>query len=283
MHNKLSHSKKRNVGLVYEFLSREVAAAAVTKDAPRAARALGVISRHLSEGSGLFPGLSLHRQVVTTRGISERLARRIIDELKAAGIRSSVNRSLIESAKSALIHDMNRSIGRDIFDRFRIPDYTAHASIGILMARGLDGRLEEGVDIARVEDHLMGFLTSESAPGVCYDPSASLYTYQTAVGMFERQFGHELIPEQTELIREYVRVSLGGNPAPFERVFERQRLGLHNVLRARRVDEVFKSDAEMARRLDEAIEELAGLKIEARDEPVERLLLYHNLKMEIES
>jgi hypothetical protein len=29
---KLSHNKKRNVGLVYEFLTREVAASAVAKD-----------------------------------------------------------------------------------------------------------------------------------------------------------------------------------------------------------------------------------------------------------
>lgn len=279
---KLSHNKKRNVGLVYEFLSREVASAAVSRDSSRGARALSVVSEHLSEGSELFPELSLHRQVMATRGVSERLARRIVDELKAAGIRSANNRSLIESAKSALIHDMNRSIGRDIFDRFRVPDYTAHASVGILIGRGLDGRLDEGVELARVEDHLIGFLTTEVA-AQHYDPSASLYAYKTAVGLFEQQFGRELLPAQAELLREYVRVSLGGNPAPFERTFERQRLKLRDVLRARRVDEVFKADPEMSKRLDEAISDLSTLPVRVDDEPVERLMLYHNLQREIES
>jgi hypothetical protein len=279
---KLSHQKKRNVGLVYEFLSREVAAAAVSRDSARAGRALGIVSEHLSEGSLLFPALSLHRQVMATRGVSERLARRIVDELKAAGVRASIDRPLVESAKSAMIHDMNRSLGRDVFDRFRIPDYTAHASIGILLARGFDGRLDEGVEVARVEEHLIGFLTTDG-PAVRHDPTASLYAYRTAVGLFEEQFGRELLPEQAEILHEYVRVSLGGNPAPFERAFERQRAGLRDVLRARRVDEVFRSDPEMAKRLDEAIEDLASLPVRAEDAAVERLMMYHSLRREIES
>jgi hypothetical protein len=281
--HKLSHNKKRNVGLAYEFLSREVAAAAVARDNSRAARALAVMSEHLSDGSPLFPHLSLHRQVMGTRGVSERLARRIVDELKAAGIRSAPKRALIESSKSALIHEMNRQLGRDIFDRFRIPDYTAHASIGVLIGRGLDGRLEEGIELARVEDHLIGFLVSEASGALRYDPDASLYAYRTAIGLFEQQFGHELMPEQAEILREYVRVALGGNPAPFERAFERQRSSLREVLRARRADEVFKADPEMASRLDEAIADLTSLPTRADDESVERLMLYHNLQREIES
>lgn len=281
--HKLSHRKKRNVGLVYEFLSREVAAAAVASDSDRAARALSIVSRHLSEGSELFPELSLHRQAMATRGVSERLARRIIDELKASAIRRSSSRSVIESAKTAMIHDMNRTLGRDIFDRYRVPDYTAHASIGILMGRSLDGRLDEGIEAARIEDHLIGFMTSDPTSAVRYDPDASLYAYRTAVGIFERQFDRELLPAQAEILREYVRVSLGGNPAPFERTFERQRDALGNVLRARRMDEAFRSDPEMAARLDEAIADLSNLPVVAEDEVIERLMLYHSLQREIES
>lgn len=280
---KLSHSKKRNVGLVYEFLSREVAAAAVAADSVRAATALDLIERHLGEGSVLFPELSLHRQVMATRGASERLARRIVDELKAAGIRGSVRREILEAAKTAMIHEMNRTLGREVFDRYRIPDYTAHASVGILLSRGLDGRLDEGVELARVEEHLLSFLTSEPGATVHYDRDASLYAYRTAVGLFEQQFGRELLPEQAEILREYVRVSLGGNVEPFRRKFERQRDTLREVLRARRVDEVFKNDAEMAGRLDEAIAELTALPSRPDGESVERLMLFHSLRREIES
>lgn len=279
---KLSHNKKRTVGLVYEFLTREVTRAVVAKDSFRAALACGVLASHLSEGSVLFPELSLHRQVVATRGVSERLARRVIDELKAAGIRTSVKRTMVERAKSDLIHEMNHRLGRGIFDRYRIPDYTAHASIGILLARGLNGQLDEGVELAKVEDHLIGYLMSEAGEPVRYDPDATLYAYRTAVGLFEAEFGRELSGPQSELLREYVRVSLGGNPAPFQRTFERQRSSLREVLRARRADEVFSSDDDMAARLDEAILELSTMS-SSTDESVERMMLFHNLQREIES
>lgn len=279
---KLSHNKKRNVGLVYEFLTREVTQSVVARDSKRAATACGVLAGHLSEGSPLFPELSLHRQVVVTRGVSERLARRVIDELKAAGIRTSARRPAIEQAKSDLIHEMNHRLGRDIFDRYRVPDYTAHASIGILLARGLNGQLDEGVELAKVEDHLIGYLMAEAGQPVRYDPDATLYAYRTAVGLFEREFGRELSGPQSELLREYVRVSLGGNPAPFQRAFERQRSSLREVLRARRADEVFSTDAEMSTRLDEAISELSTMPSSPTDESVERMMLFHNLQHEIE-
>lgn len=280
---KLSHNKKRNVGLVYEFLTREVTNAVVAKQPTRAASALDIMQEHLSEGCPLHSELSLHRQVMETRGVSERLARRIVDELKAAGIRGSAHRVIREKAKSELIHEMNRTLGRDIFDRFRIPNYTAHASVGIILNRGLDARLDEGVELARVEDHLVEFLTSPTTPGIQYDPDASLYAYRTAVGLFEQEFGHELTPPQSELLREYVRVSLGGHPAPFERTFEKQRASLREVLRARRADEVFTSDSEMSKKLDEAIKDLENIGPTLTEEAVEKLLLFHNLQAEIES
>jgi len=280
---KLSHNKKRNLGLVYEFLTREVAEAAVARDSSRGAAALAIISEHLSEGRPLYPELSLHRQVIGTRGVSRELARRIVDELKAAGIRSHSRRSLIERAKSELIHEMNRTLGRDVFDRYRIPDYTAHASIGILLSRGLGGRLEEGIELARIEEHLVSYMTGEATGASHYDREATLYAYRTALTLFEREVGRELTAPQSELLREYVRVSLGGNPAPFERTFERQRRSLREVLRARRSDEVFATDPDMAARLDEALAGLDSLPARPDDESVERLMLYHNLQREIES
>jgi hypothetical protein len=278
---KLSHNKRRNVGLVYEFLSRVVTEAVMAKDQSRTAAALAIVSEHLAEGCPLYSELSLHRQVMETKGVSERLARRIVDELKAAGVRTSAARPILERAKTELIHEMNRALGREVFDRYRIPDYTAHASVSILMTRGMSGRIDEGVDLARVEDHLLEYLTRPASEAVRYDPDASLYAYKTAVGLFEQEFGRELTSAQAELLQEYVRVSLGGNPAPFERTFERQRRHLHEALRTRRTDDVFRDDAEMATRLDEALAELDGLRPSVDDEAVESLLLFHNLHREV--
>lgn len=279
---KLRHNKKRNLGLIYEFLTREISSALVAEDRNRAAKAMEVISKHLAPGTELYDELSLHRKVMESRGVSERLARRIIDELKAAGIRLTANSARREAAKSAIIHEMNKKFGKDIFDRYRIADYTAHASVNILMNRGVDARLDEAVDVARVEEYLIEFLTSVPAAPAKFDRDASLYAYKTAVTLFEEEFGKELTASQAALLKEYVRVSLGGNPAPLQRTFEKQKNELREALRSHRLDEVFQSDPEMAARLDEAIEGLEKLD-SVTEEAVEKLMLYHNLRKEIES
>ncbi len=280
---KLNHNKKRNLGIVYELLTREVSNAVVRDDKQYASVVLEIVSRHFAEGSALHEELSLHRQVMETRGVSERLARRIVDELKAAGIRFGSKRLVREDAKTLLIHDMNKFLGRDVFDRYRIPEYTAHASVNIIMSRALSGRLDEGVELARVEEHLVEFLISEVGSLTKYDPDASLYAYRSAVSLFEKEYGSELNDAQNELLREYVKVSLGGNQAAFERTFERHRKSLHESLKIRRQDDVFKTDEAMAKRLDEAIGDLITLSETINDEAVERLMLFHNLKREIES
>lgn len=128
----------------------------------------------------------------------------------------------------------------------------------------------------------MEFLTSEPTAPAKFDRDASLYAYKTAVSLFEEEFGKELTAPQAALLKEYVRVSLGGNPAPFHRTFEKQKNELKEVLRFRRSDEVFQTDTEMAARLDEAIAGLEKLD-SSNEESVEQLMLYHNLRKEIES
>lgn len=278
---KLRHNKKRNLGLVYEFLTREVSSALMAGDRGRAARAMTVIDRHLSTGTELFEELSLHRQIIESRGVSERLARRIIDELKAAGIRFASRTHRREAAKSALIHEMNKMFGKDVFDRYRIADYTAHASVNIIMSRGMDARLDEAIEAAKVEEHLLEFLSTKADEPGKFDRDASLYAYKTALKLFEQEFGKELSPTQSTLLKEYVRVSLGGNPAPFHRTFEKQRKELKESLRTSRSDKVFQDDKDMTARLDEAIAGLDTLDA-SNEESVERLMLYHNLMRELD-
>ena len=280
---KLSHRKKRNVGLVYEFLTREVSSAVVAGEPQRAAVALEIVAKHLGERSALYEELSLHRSVMESRGVSERLARRIVDELKTAGIRLATKSVIREQAKTDLIHEMNRRLGKDVFDRYRIPDYTAHASVNILMSRGLNSRIDEGVEVARVEDHLIEFLKSSPGAVAKYDADATMFAYKTAVGLFENEIGRELDDAQNSLLKEYTRVSLGGNRAPFVRTFEKQRDSLMRSLQQARLDETFQKDEEMAQKLDEAIRDLSALDANRGEEAVESLMLYHNLRREIES
>lgn len=251
--SRLNHNKKRNVGLVYELLAREVAKATLdnsSKDARRAAEALDIIANHLGPKSVLEEELGLHRCVMEARGSAPALARRIVDELRAAGYRLAGKAEKREAAKTAMIHEINKRLGQETFDN-RVADYTAHASIGIILSRGL-GRLDEGVELARVEEHLVSFLTGQGDSFRAIDPDASLHTYQTALRIFEEEYGADLTKDQADLLRENVRVALGGPHEPLERMVTKQRGILRRKLSAAMLDEAFKSDEKMMEGLKEA-------------------------------
>lgn len=277
---KLHHNKKRNVGLVYELLTREITSSVISGNKKNAQKALSIIANHLSESSELYEELSLHKQVISSRGSSKALARRIVDELKAAGIRLSGNKSR-ERLKTDLIHEMNKSFGIDIFDKYRIPDYVAHASVNVLLSRGFDGRIDEGVELAKIEEHLIEYISTIGDTKLAYNPDSSVLAYKKAVSLFEQEFSKELTKPQCDIIKEYVKVTLGGNVEPFLKTFEKQKKTLSESFRKHKFDEAFVSDTDMSKKLDEAIKSLSDLKAEIKDEAVESLILYHNLESEI--
>lgn len=280
--SRLKHNKRRNVGLVYELLAREVARATLDRtgsSAIRAAEALEVIARHLGPKSVLSEELATHQAVMEAKGSTGALARRIVDELRAAGIRLSATTVQRESAKTTLIHEINRRLGQETFDN-RVADYTAHASVGIILARGL-GRLAEGVEMARVEEHLVSFLESKGDSHKALDPEATLHTYQTALRIFEEDYGTTLTKDQADLLKENVRVALGGPHEPLERMVQKQKKLLKSKLSSALLDESFRSDEKMTASLNEAIVNVDS--VPTTEEGVEQLMLYHNLVREIES
>lgn len=274
----LKHKKKRNVGLVYELLTREIADAVIAEDTSRATRALEMVEKHLGRGP-LNEELAVHHSVVNARGASERLARSVVDQLKAASVRFSVDKAKRDRLKTQMIHDLNRSFGDRLFER-RIPDYQVHASIGIMIERGL-GLVTEGVDAARIEDAVVSYLTTTDETRSGYDPDANAFAYNKAVELYQEEYGREMSKSQLELMREYVRVDLGGPEQQFRRVAERQRAALIEQLSSARHDEVFRDDKDMAKSLNEGLDALKKLTFDDRDSAVESLMAYHQLAEEI--
>lgn len=278
----LNHNKRRNVGLVYECLTREIAEATVAGDRKRAATALEIIGRHFADGTFLADELSVHRQAASQRGVSRDLARRIVDSIKAAGIRLSSRESLRGRAKDSLIKDCFSRLGKDLLDRHRIPDYKAHASVGIILARGI-GRLDESVDAAKVEEYLIEHLISRPGETPSYDPDRTAVAYKTALRIFQEELGSQLDDQQSELIGEHVRASLGGDPRPMKRAMLRHRDRLIASFTTARTDSDMRADESMLGRLDEAIDELKGMDGSFDESTVERMMMFHQVRREIES
>lgn len=275
---RLKHAKKRNVGLVYELLVRSVSDAAIAGDARRASIALSIMDRHFGPKGPLAEELELHRSVMEARGSSEQVARRIVDELRLAGVR--LRGRGLDRSRTDLIHEINRTLGPEVFD-LRVPDYVAHASVGILLQRPISGHLAEGADYARVEEALVSFLTRSPDAPRAIDPDECRFAYDAARRLYAEGYGKELDAAQAELLREFVRWQMGGPGEPLFRVVDRQRSLILDALRAHRSDEVFEKDGEMRKRLDEAIDELRAPWGDVDDAVVERLMLLHDLRREV--
>ncbi len=276
----LSHNKRMNVGLVYEMLIRELSSALIDSNERTVSLVTSILERHFSEGSILLSELDIHRTVVERRGVPVGLARRIVDEIKLAG--AKLNKPMISGAKHKLIREIDASLGTEIFSRHKIAEYKAHASVNLLIQKGFDRRIDEGIEMVGIEEYLIAFLSSDKIQEQFSDAPAKL-AYGIALEAYENEYGKSLDQHQKELLAEHVRVKLGAKPAGTVKMLEKHRnLILTSINKGMFLNET-KEDPEIRKRLVETKNSLINLSIKADVDTIEQMMLFHDLRREIES
>lgn len=277
----LNHNKRMNAGLLYEFLVRELSSAVISEQPGRAADVLSLIEGSFGPGTPLSDELAIHTTALESRGVPRSIAQRLVDEIRMAAVR--LDRRSCNTAKRHLLGEIRKLFGEGVFERHSIPDYKAHASIGIIVQNSGRRRIDEAAQMARVEEYLVEFIASKEPAPKRIEPEASTLAYKIAVESYEEEYGKVLDGQQSELLREHVRVSLGGKPVGAAKMIERHRKSILESLRKAPLMEGVSSDREMLKRLDEARRELEKLPTEVTPEIFERLMLFHDLRREIES
>ena len=79
-----AHQKKRNSGLLYEFLVHCISRALVENDQKKSAAALKILRRHFKPGTELYKEFRLINSLIKTTVSSESVASSIVTEAKAA-------------------------------------------------------------------------------------------------------------------------------------------------------------------------------------------------------
>src|SRR5271165_3205878 len=121
MSSMFNHNKKRNSGLVYEFLVRQMGAGLIDHDKKIYQESLGLIRKYFGEGTPLGAERLLFEVFRENRGVTEGAAWRVIEEVKR--LAKALDHKKIEIKKSNLIKEVNHTFGRDFFSRHRIPEY----------------------------------------------------------------------------------------------------------------------------------------------------------------
>ncbi len=201
-----SHNKKRNVGLVYEFLVRYISKALVEGRSDSAQRAVAILNRRFKPGTQLYKEFRLFNSLLVTHVSSANVVNTIITEARQATRR--LNMRSLDNEKSALIREINHSLQDPNFFNQKISDYRTYATIQTLLN---DWRSGDDIDIAKMatlEDNLTEWIMTERVATEDIQSQKSSDVNDVVVSIMSEKISKKyqgvLSDEQQALIKEYV-------------------------------------------------------------------------------
>lgn len=152
-----SHNKKRNTGLLYEFLVREISRSLVNNESKRSSVALKILRSCYKPGSELYREFRLINALIKTTVSSHAVAASILQETKAAA--RSYDAAKLDREKSLLIRNINHRIRDDGFYDQQVNEYKIYATIQTLLNdwRAPNPDIER---LAKYENQLVEWLVS---------------------------------------------------------------------------------------------------------------------------
>lgn len=278
-----SHNKRRNPGLLKEFLVTCVSKALVEGDQRRAKAALRLIKRHFKPGTHLHKEWRLVEALVRTHVSSEAVAASIIVEAKQAA--RTHDEPQLEREKTNLIHAINRTLNEDglFFDQ-PVADYRSYATVQTL----LNGWRMQSPDIglmAMYEDTLVKHLITDRVQSQDVtlneeqNQGEARLLMKVMMKRLNERWGGKLNAKQRELVRAYAFSSATDDGQTVKMKMEEVRTSLVEAIDRRQFDLGGATD----KKLEEAKSRLLAEDLSAGpdDAQVTRFMLYAKLGDEL--
>lgn len=196
------HNKKRNTGLVYEFLIRHMVDGILRESRLDSDRALSIIKRRFKPGTELYKEWRLVNALVKTSGVDETVANAIIRETRDAVRR--YDRVKLDREKSALIKELNHTFGKNFYNS-GVPNYKLYATIQTLFEDWRSTGIPNISRIAEYEKKLQECLMIE-APAALEaqpDPEADALVIKLMIEKLNRQYAKKLTSQQRSILGRY--------------------------------------------------------------------------------
>ena len=157
-----THNKKRNAGLLYEFLVRSISRALVEGDQRKSSAALRILKRHFKPGTELYREFRLINSLIKTTVSTPTVAASIISEAKGAAC--SYDMSSLDREKSLLIKHINHALRDENFYDQQINEYKMYATVQTLLNSWRESSRNKDIGkLATYEDQLTNWLVTEKA------------------------------------------------------------------------------------------------------------------------
>ena len=278
------HNKKRNTGLLYEFLVALISRSLVEGNQKASSQALRILRRHFKPGTELYKEFRLIHALRKTTVSSESVAGSILQEAKTAA-RAHDFREL-DRQKSLLIRDINHIIKDENFYDQQVGEYRFLATIQTLLNdwRNKDSDLGR---VASYEDQLVKHLTTEKAsePDQLIaeeTPGESRLLMKVMMKKLNEKYSGVLNDEQKSLIRAYAFSTANDDPESIKLKLTEVRDGLLGSIGS--FGQQHPENEYINKKLTEAREQLLTEKLDVvNDETVTRFMLYTQLAAELES
>ena len=279
-----NHNKKRNAGLLYEFLVRAISKALVDNDQKRANAALKLIKRHFKPGTELHREYRLINSLLVTTVSSEAVAASIMQEAKGAA--RSYNLKELNREKSLLISNINKVIGDEDFYDQQVNEYRMYATIQTLVNdwRAPDRDLGR---LAQYEDQLVKWLVTEKAetPDTALaeeTPGTSRLLMKVMMRKLNEKYAGVLTDEQKGLIRAYAFSTANDDPQSIRmKLTEVKERLLSEISECRLQND---DNEYVANKLEEVHRQIQNEFLDqVDDDTVTRFMLYTKLSTELTS
>lgn len=209
----MKHNKKRNTGLLYEFLVGNITTALVENDQRRSAVSLKVLKKHFKNDSTLYKEFRLINSLIKTTVSSEAIAASIIHEAKNAA--RSIDESQLDREKSLLIRSINHKLNDDTFFDRQVSEYKMYATIQTLLNEWRSKNPDLGT-IASFEDQLLTWLTTprnkEKPEVINEDPVQSRLLMKVMTKKLNEKYFSVLSESQRQLVKTYAWSSSKDDP-----------------------------------------------------------------------
>lgn len=279
-----SHNKKRNTGLLYEFLVAIISRALVGGDQKASTQALRILRRHFKPGSELYKEFRLIHALRRTTVSSESVAASILQEAKHAARSHDVRE--LDRQKSLLIRDINHLIKDENFYDQQVAEYRFLATVQTLLNdwRCRDVDLER---LAQYEDQLVKHLTTERPVGTDSElpeetPGEARLLMKVMMKKLNEKYSGILNDDQKALVRAYAFSTANDDASSIRlKLVETKDRLLASM------DSYVDNHSEheyINKKLSETRERLLNEQLEIiNDETVTRFMLYTKLAAELDS
>jgi len=262
------HNKKRNTAVLYEVLVRELTRCVVENNKKGKKATLSIIKEFFKKDSVLGRELELYKTLNESSGLSDELARRLVDKVIASY--DKLDSSAVFEEQTKLLKKMSQEMPKTVFTNF-IPDYKNLASISQIFSHSTP--VKEKV---LLEQNMVKALTSKNEVKEAEKLEViDNLTYKTFVKNFNKVYGSSLLPEQKDLMTRYV-MSFSDNGVSLK-MFLNEEIGrLKEKVKSSLLAEEIKEDNDMTKKTHLVLERMDSY----HNKPIDKTVVGEILKIQ---